>query len=115
MPFVKYTRMIQQLCFPGGVYTGQVGDDRRHGTIIRQVFWPWVVPFALPNLDKTETDVSIWTSQQHKMNGIPHYKKVMMAGGYLDNFWHGVALLNVWCQKRNDKDMHFLVQFKDDP
>lgn len=80
-------------------------------------FWP-----SLPNLDETETDISIWTSQQYDssqheqdVQGIPRYKKVMMSGGFLDNFWHGVALLNVWCKMRHDEDMHFLVQFKDDP
>ena len=36
--------------------------------------------------------------------------KVLVSGGFFDNFWHAMFIFNAWCELREEKDMKFVVQ-----
>jgi len=63
-------------------------------------FWPKV-----PELAVGETNASFLLKKDAVV-----VKKVVVSGGFFENFWHAMFILNEWCQVKNQEDISFLVQ-----
>jgi len=70
-------------------------------------FWP-----EMPQVVE-ETTAPSSNKQQLSIltNKDPIYaKKLLVSGGFFDNFWHAMLILNSWCTMKDDQDVSFLVQ-----
>jgi hypothetical protein len=68
-------------------------------------FWPIVAP----KLASNETDASFLMRDNRTKNAI-HSQKILVSGGFFDNFWHAMHILNQLCQFRHQQDVSLLVQ-----
>lgn len=71
-------------------------------------FWPEVPQLVLEETPSSsdKQQLSILTNKD------PIYvHKVLVSGGFFDNFWHAMHILNSWCIMKDDhQDLSFLVQ-----
>lgn len=58
-------------------------------------------------------DANMWKSTF--TGNVTRAARVMVAGGFFNNFWHAAIMLNTWCNVRHQEDIMFLVQDEDIP
>jgi hypothetical protein len=77
----------------------------------RLCFWP--------KINAPSINLTFWKqklSQQINHDGrIVKANRVMVAGGFFENFWHAAVMLNSWCNVKDQEDVHFLVQTERNP
>mmetsp|Transcript_6899 Transcript_6899/g.10197 ORF Transcript_6899/g.10197 Transcript_6899/m.10197 type:complete len:337 (+) Transcript_6899:146-1156(+) len=70
-------------------------------------FWPEVPQVV-------EETISSSSNKQHLSiltNKDPIFvNKLFVSGGFFDNFWHAMIILNSWCILKDDQEVSFLVQ-----
>lgn len=74
------------------------------------VFWNQETTCLWPMRPKNVqlVDTNMWTNTFTR--NVTRAARVMVAGGFFNNFWHAAIMLNTWCNVRHQEDIMFLVQ-----
>ena len=66
-------------------------------------FWPIVAPEL-----SRDKNISLLSNNMGQRE--IHREKVLVSGGFFENFWHAMFIFNRWCQVKDQRDVSFLVQ-----